>query len=205
MLVPAMSLTEVRKEIAKDFPIIYRKAVFVLTKMEKRYRPLKGKLVEQLFDYRSKNNNRWFYKISLIKDDPIVQFMVYYESKRGLCAVVPMNESETLVYLTAHFFNRYNERLHLNLVRPYDILVSYMMDNLAYHRRRIETVSPGVHKIFCVSERGICLGTELREVDFVRLNTFVTKDMLMGDQIENHETMSKVLDKYSVHYFETDE
>src|ERR1043165_7166493 len=123
MIVPAMSLQEVRKEIAKDFPILYRKAQYVFGKLEKQHRPLGNKFIEEVFDYYSKYKNHWLYKFSISKAESIVQFMVYFESKRGLSAVLMMHDSETLVYMTAHFFNRYNERLHLNLVKPYDILV----------------------------------------------------------------------------------
>jgi len=51
MLVPLMTIEEIRREINKDFPIVFRKMGYVAQKLKKKF--------VQFFDYYSKyKNNR---------------------------------------------------------------------------------------------------------------------------------------------------
>src|SRR5205814_4869891 len=117
MLVPAMSLQEIRAEFDKDFPIIFRKSSYVCEQVHKRYKPRIDEVVEHVYDYTSKYKNTWLYKVMVSKKKSESRYLLYFYGARGLVGIQPCTiQNETvLIYLTAHFINRYNERLKLNL------------------------------------------------------------------------------------------
>ena len=53
MLVPSMTDEEIRKEIEKDFPILYRKSLYVAAEIKKQNMPLQKKRIIKTFDYVS--------------------------------------------------------------------------------------------------------------------------------------------------------
>ena len=122
MIVPSMSFEEMRKEIEKDFEILYRKAKFVTRKVEHDNSPLSNKRIIKYFDYYSKYKNTWIYKVDISKKYNIVSFMVYFYGDKGLNAFEKLTNGESICYFTAHFFRRFNERCKLNLTVPNDII-----------------------------------------------------------------------------------
>lgn len=193
MLVPAMTLTDIRKEIEKDFPILHRKSGYITQKLSRLYSDsLREKKVTRFFDYQSKYKNKWIYKIELSKKKTNVTFLTYYYGKKGLTAIEPMS-GNTLLYFTAHFFNRYNERRKLNLTMPNDIMQAFLNDNMNFNFQRLEEFRPGVFKIFGVTQSGVVLGIYHVKLNFYKLNTFITSDMLKSGQTEMEQQLKDAL------------
>jgi len=81
MLVPAMTLKEVRREFEKDFEIIFRKATYVSHKLEKNLsKTMKEKGFVRFYDYFSKYKNKWIYRMHINKKQDIVSFMMFYDN-----------------------------------------------------------------------------------------------------------------------------
>ena len=103
---------------------------------------------------------------------------------------------EVLFFFTSHFFNRYNERLNLNLVHPKDIMTNFVSLNEKFQAEHLGEVNKDVQKIFVVNQLGIMLGHFDMKLKVMYLNTFITHDMLKGEQVEKFKQLSNHLDKY---------
>lgn len=196
MLVPSMNLSEIRKEIAKDFQIVFRKSRYVLEDILKANRPLRGKRIIKVLDYLSKHKNTWIYKWDIDKKVCVANYLVWYYGDRGLTAVESFSNSDQLFYYTSHYFKRYNERLNLQINDPKTLLHTFMNNHLAYTFEFLDEVSPGVWKFFAVTKNGVALGTYIKSLKYYKMNTFITHAMLKGNQLEMKAFKSAELDKY---------
>lgn len=196
-----MTLEEVRREIAKDYPILFRKSFYVCRKLEKSLSKVaKGKGFVAFYDYCSKYKNNWMYRIEITKKRSGVSSMLIYHNGKGNVGITVTDGTEgvVIIYHTGHFFNRYNERLKLNLQSRDEIIRSYMNQMCDYGFEELEEIEPGVKKIFCKITSGILLGTYNSKLKFMKANTFLSLDMLRGNQIELHnEIMNDELNKYA--------
>jgi len=201
MLVPSMSLEEIRREIHKDIIIVYRKVRYTVLDLKKANKPLGNRRIVRLLPYRSTQKNTWLIKIEIDKQGTMLSFLVYYYTNNGLAAIEVFFNSAMMMYFTTHFFKRYNERLKLNCKTPEELLHTFMNNHYSYRVQKLEQLDAGVHKIFAVTEKGVGLGTQLTDRNFIKMNTFITNDMLLGTQVELQARLKGELDKYlsSVH------
>ena len=196
MLVPSMTDEEIRKEIEKDFPILYRKSLYVAAEIKKQNMPLQKKRIIKTFDYVSKNKNNWIYKIDINKKITVLVYLAYFYSDRGLTAIEVFNHSDVLLFFSAHFFKRYNERLHLNIVLPKDLLHKYIDDHVGYLFTTLEKVNDNLESVFGTTPTGVVLGTYHKDLQYVNVNTFITHDMLKGNQLENEKKLREFSAKH---------
>ena len=182
MLVPNMTLEEIRKEIEKDYPILYRKLGYMEHDLRKR---LFKKQIDdgytKFFDYSSKLKNEWICRIHFHKKETYNALLLYFFDGKGVCGIA-LTENWVLVYHTGHFFKRYNERRNLNLVHMKDIIRVYMDENIVYTFSLYKEVSPGVFLIFGKIDSGTIFGTLYEKSKFVKVNTFLPNDMLNDRQ-----------------------
>jgi hypothetical protein len=184
MLVPSMTLQEIRKEINKDFPILFRKTIYVLQKLEKQLQKAeKKKGFTAFYNYCSKYKNQWIYRLNITKKQSLSTCMLLYHNGRGHIAIAT-TQNLNLIYHTPHFFERYNERLQLGLKTQNEIYQSYMNETPTYKFQNLEEISPGIFTMFCVIDSGIILGIHNEPLKMIKANTFLTHDMLRKDQRE---------------------
>ncbi len=199
MLVPQMSMEEMIKEVKNDLPILERKSGYHAVKLFKICSPIGAKTVIRLFDYYSKHKNKWIYKIHLSKQERTGAYITYFESEKGLCAIMPTtlaNNNIHVFFLTSHFFNRYNERLQLKLIHPKDIISHFILHNEKLQSELIKEVNQYVYEIFAVTVEGVLLGHHDTKLNVVYINTFITHDMLKGEQVDRYKHMSSLLDEF---------
>jgi hypothetical protein len=189
MIVPSMTLEEIRKEIDKEFPILYRKVGYVIHDLKKQLH--KKQLDEgftKCFDYTSKFKNQWIYRIHLHKKEVEKAAMVLFFDGKGICGIA-IAADYSLIYHTGHFFRRYNERLNLNLVHTKDIMVAYMKENMVYAFKAYKQAAPGIYLVFGQVESGTVLGTLNEKLRIVKVNTFLPNDMLNNRQKDYAEKL----------------
>ena len=196
MLVPSMTMAEIRKEMEKDFPILQRKSLYMIQDLSRARKKSENKSYFEVNDYLSKYKNKWLYKIAFNAKVFHTAYLAYYYNDIGLVAIEPLPSHNYLIFYTTHFFKRYNERLHLNIVKPYDILRHYVEKHMSYNIKPVEELSQGMKKVFGISSEGILLGTYNDELRFYKMNTFLTSEMLKGNQIEEKNVMQQLLDKH---------
>ena len=131
MLVPSMTLGEIRKEMKKDFPILQRKSLYMIKDLSDERKKSKDKSFSGVYDYLSKYKNKWLYKIAFNAKVYHAAYLAYFYNDVGLVAIEPLPSANYLIFYTTHFFKRYNERLNLNIVKPYDILHHYVEKHMS--------------------------------------------------------------------------
>jgi len=196
MLVPSMSIDELRIEMGKDMLILMRKSDYVAHKLMRAHMPLKDKHIVRFYDYYSKYKNNWIYRIEMTKKITLFSYMAYFETPKGINAMYMLQPQLALCYFTSHVFNRYNERTKLNLVKPIEIMQSFMNNNGQMQAETLEETSAKIAKVFVVSDSGVLLGWYDGEKKFYKFNTFITHEMLKGDQLEREAELKLQLEKY---------
>mgnify|MGYP006988920776 FL=1 len=101
----------------------------------------------------------------------------------------PLAKAEK-VFFTPHFFDRYRERTGL----PMDMPKMEVMKDWIKKNQHLNSDVQGSEKypdgIFCVYPSGVALGRELPDGNS-EMRTFVTYDMLRGEQVEKSENQSR--------------
>ncbi len=195
MLIPTMTLHEIRKDLDKDYPSVKNKAAHMAHKVARVFGPGKDKSVIRFFEYCSFNKNKWIYKVQINKKQEQFQLFTYYYNNKGLNAFSLLEQFDYLLHFTGHFFQRYNQRLRLNLVQPNDVIRAYMEENVSYTFYKRKVISKGITKIFCLTERGIILGTQDDNTKVYHMNTFIPYFMLGNKKIKVIEEMLNCLIK----------
>ena len=198
MLIPTMTVEEVRKEIEKDAPILMRKANYVAVDLAKSLsKPQRIKGHVAFYEYTSKYKNKWMYRIEIAKKQNIISCMMLYHNGKGHVGIA-VSLLKGIIYHTGHFFQRYNERSNLHLKSLDEIMRSYMDHTTRFDFQPLDEIAPGIRKVFCRIEPGVILGTINHHLNLIKANTFLSREMLRGDQIELHnQLMSEELNKYA--------
>lgn len=198
MILPTMTLEEIRKEIEKDFPILYRKMNYVANDLKKKLsKDTKRKGFIEFFDYYSKYKNHWIYKIEITKTTFFNLAMLLYHDDKGFAGISVTHEMN-IIYHTGHFFKRYNERRKLGLNSTTDIVKAFLTENTICQFNELEEIEPGIFKTFCIIPTGIMLGIFNRPIMLIKANTFLTNDMLFKNQIELKAQIKDELEKYKL-------
>jgi len=204
MLVPAMNLEEIRKELTKDFEIVERKSLYVVKDLKRQHAPLRDKRIIKVYDYQSKFKNNWIFKWDVDKKSSVCVYLTWYIGHRGLTAIQGFPYNNCLFYYTSHYFKRYNERLGLGITDPKKLLHTFMHNHLAYSFQYLEEIDRGVHKFFAYTKNGVALGTYVQFHNYYKMNTFITHDMLKGSQLDIMAYKKAELDKYLATYHKFD-
>ncbi len=182
MMVPGMTLEEIKKEVAKDFAILYRKMGYVTEEMHKKWRrEKKPDGYAEFFNYTSKYKNHWIYRLQSFKKYCAASAMLLYYNGKGHAAI-SVSKDISIIYHTGHFFLRYNERRNLQLKTLEDIVRAYMNENFDIEYLDLEKISDKVTHIFGEIDSGVVLGSFHRRLDFLRLNTYLPHHMLSRNQ-----------------------
>ena len=196
MIVPSMTLEEIRKEIEKDIPIVIRKMEYVSNDVGKKLSKVEKKNgFEYYYEYYSKYKNNWICRVVDKSDEIDVFPMLIYHNGIGHVSMT-ITPDMNIIYLTAHFIKRYNERCNLRLNTYNEIIRAYMRENIRYDIRKIEMVEPGIYKMFCVISSGIILGMLNNNIKLMKANTFIPNSMLNKNQSELHFMVANELEKY---------
>jgi len=196
MLVPSMTLQEIRREINLEKPIVFRKVQFLIHDFMRAKKPHGKDVFVRHYDYVSKYKNKWLFRIGINRHQAELSYLVYYYNDIGLVGILVFDDDDELMYLTSHLFKRFNERLRLNLTTPREIMVKFLDEFPGFNGKRIETIEPGVYKMFYGSTAGYFLGINNMNLKFIKMNTFITHDMLKGEQHETADILRKEIAKY---------
>jgi hypothetical protein len=196
MIIPTMTLEEIRKELEKDYPIVLRKMYYIIQDLNKKQSKatLKQGYVHS-FDYLSKYKNHWLCQVRSGKKKNNYRSMMLYHNGKGHAAI-SMTDEKHIIYHTGHFFERHNERLRLGLNNLNDIIRAYMVEDDIVRFQEMEEIEPGIWKVFGMIESGIILGMFNKPLDLLKINTFVANDMLTKNQKELTEELIESLEKY---------
>jgi hypothetical protein len=192
MIVPKMSWDELRREFFEDIRIVQ-------ARNSNQSRIFQQKMVKQkqqhsLFTepYISPHRNQWlcFHDVSISNKECFYTQCCLYYDHIGLKTLSVVNvkepDQQAIIRLNSHFYNRYNERMELRLLKPEQIVKHFYRNNFRRHHPidNLPTEEDGHLRIFMTSESGVMLGYRYLEKELVEMKTFITYDMLKGDQVD---------------------
>ena len=196
MIVPSMTLEEIRKEIEKDFPILQRKMGYVANDLGKKLSKVEKRQSNTYFyDYISKYKNYWIYRITANRIGPTYSAIMLYHNGRGHVGITSTSDLY-ITYFTGHFFERYNERRKLGLKTIPDIARAFITEFDNFKFQEMEQIDEGIYKIFGTISSGIVLGMFNKPLMLVKANTFVANETLTKNQKELMIDLNESLEKY---------
>jgi hypothetical protein len=196
MILPGMTLEEIRKEINKDFPILYRKMNYVQEDLDKKYsKSQKKEGYDEYFEYNSKYKNKYIYRIFRKHKKTERQSMLIYHNGIGHVGISVTFEMH-IIYYTVHFFKRYNERRNLGFTLHTDIVRNLLSENNQIAFNEIDEIAPDIFTIYGYIESGMILGIYNSKLDLVKLNTYLTTEMLNKNQNNRIAYLKEILKKY---------
>jgi len=196
MLVPSMTLEEIKKEIAKDFPIVFRKSEYLAQDLKRSLKHTHFEKEVRFYDYLSKYKNNWIIRIEEQKKGSMVTFITWYYNEAGLTAIIPVENNDYLSFFTAGFFKSFNERMQLNLTLPNDIIRAYADENLINGDVKLGYCAKGIYKFYCSTPHGYVLGTCNEYEKFYKLHAFMTHEMLKGREGELEKVMNEEVERF---------
>lgn len=182
-----MNTQEISNEIVRDYKMVSTKGEYLTESLRRKALKSKDKCARGIFDYISKNHNKWLIICEYKKKSQRFFSIAYYIDKYGFNAIIYDDNLKNLTHLTPHFFSRYNERF---LQRPnlskLEILKIFIEKNSFGFIQYLQDTNEIKNGIFVKNEDGIGLGFYEDLIGPIQrifhLKTFITDDMTKGNQ-----------------------
>ena len=191
MIVPSMNDNEVRAQIKPEFDKIHKTT---LVRLSDEYRKERKKLsidktraYTRIYPIKTTGKNTWLIFINKrahckkFLDDSGTNFVciVYCFNQTGIRVFREVGDHRTRVF-SAHFFQRYNERLKLNILNTLDIVKHYF----TYNNDVSEGQYPKNNKNYAVgyARDGLLLGLVESNDTWLYWKTFVNRGIVRKGQ-----------------------
>lgn len=181
MIVETMSHEEVAQEIIYDFPIVHRKAQYVLDKIKRDLIKSKKFPFLKIYEYVSPSKNKWLFVINVIsKKEHHINCTNYHYTNIGFRACYYMSDgtSDKIAFFNGHFFARYAERKNLNIVDPLEKVKNFLLTNryVSFKKQKGDDL-----KIVGIINDGMVFGRKITPTIAI-FNTFITPEMMSEEQ-----------------------
>lgn len=183
MIINTMSIQEVRNEIQKEVPYLFRSGeqkakLLIRTRLKKRLPSIKGS-----FYVNSPRRTRWLIIIECPKNLPTFFLFIalYKDGVKTKAIQVDTYANGILTVISEHFFHRYAERFGLPSGKMEDVMARYFQRNANFSACRM-----GEQSTYSFPE-GFGLGSfdETTRVNYI--NTFLSTPMLFENQAIQRE------------------
>jgi len=194
-----MNSEELVVEVYRDLEVVYRKANYLTQGLRREAIKSKGKYVQRIFDYKSPRHNQWFIVADHYVKDPYFTAVVLYTNHFGLNGILVDKDHRTLMHITSHFLDRYNDRFlkkmgasHLELLKRF-IPANSVQTIMTLHKN-----DNTKKQIFGRFHEGVGLGYKesfpARGKVLYHFNTFISNEMVLRYQFEDYNTLGKLYD-----------
>jgi hypothetical protein len=207
MIVPAMSVTEIQKELSMDYEYClariqrdmnqYRRAIIKSSKFPMCFKPVDCVTPSRnhfiiFLEAKSKKN----------ANDPFITLVGYYLRPEGIYAamLLPTNGSDKhIIIYPPHFFERYKQRYLNEDVCSLDAIKTYFRINPTNMLK-----FDNAKKFSGSCNQGFVFG-EMLSSNVLIIKTFISQDMLKGEQVDlNDKLLNQLSDlndsKISINY-----
>ncbi|MFM2226081.1 MAG: hypothetical protein RJA07_2283 [Bacteroidota bacterium] len=204
MIVPSMTLHEIRKALVYD----YEHEVHARMKADEII--AKGKWIRggrkdfvETNSFITNTRNKWRIIVNCNKGNVSTNAYVISYNEIGITASHFLfgRETEHLMHFNTHFFKRYKERLKINLDKPEDLVKYFFRHNLVMLPSYFP-MDDGAQQLFCCLDGGIGLGKYYEEESIHEFKTFVDNSLLHNNQKEQIqkiwiETIAELTDEFN--------
>lgn len=202
MILSTMNTQEIANEIARDKNMVFTKGKYLTESLRRKSIKSKDKCAREIFDYISKNHNKWIIKSDYHKKSQQFIAVVYYIDQYGFNAIMIQDDQISLTHFTPHFLSRYNQRfLGQPNLSKLEILKIFLEKNAFGFVEYLQDTDEMKNGIFIKIEDGIGLGFyENLKGPILRifhLKTFITDDMTKGNQEDHLDRMARLYKAYS--------
>jgi hypothetical protein len=200
MIVPNMSLLEIRKSVFDDFvcEIKSKMQSIKVTHHGKWIRNGRKDFVETI-PYRVKSRNNWRITVACGNNGvTAIPYLISYNNIGMTASHIPLDfDSMPLMHFNTHFFKRYRERGKISIEKPEDLVKFFFRKNTfllpCYSPRK-----DGTQQLFTPLLGGVGLGNYHEESGICEYKTFVDNSLLrqnQKDEINNiwTETIKEML------------
>jgi hypothetical protein len=196
MIVDTMTDMEVTKEIMTDYVALVGTSLKRLSdeynRERKRRRIPKEASYMKYYEIRTRKKNRWLVPMSKPPADTKFTgnacsgFITYHYGPHGLRVYKVIPDGGLSVF-NSHVFQRYNERMGLNIKEPLEIIKHFFTYNGFFHYR-LKVEGSTTFSIGRCRE-GLLLGTLENQGAWIMHRTFISKQMMKEDQEEIRRNM----------------
>lgn len=203
MLVPAMNPKEVTAEVLRDLSKLKNTQARLLEEYHRERKRLKidkTRMYTKVYPIKTKAKNTWL--IFIHKPPALERYhrydyvaccpIVYYYGKEGFTALRYIEEADMLEVFWGHLFNRYNERMQLNLKTPLETMIHFFSNNGYFEH--LKTTDGNRVKTVGVCAEGLVFGEVMHEEKWQVNKTFITKEMAYKNQAKLQEKILKLLE-----------
>lgn len=189
MFVESMTFEEIRAEFEKEKNALTNKILNHSGQVLKLMRKTNMSSYDKYFDYISPRKNRWVYHFGASakgKDNFTITNYCYFYTHSSYAVINYAPVTDHLTYLSGHFFTRFLQREKLNTESIHDIVRTYFKTNETTVTQAIKEEKPGtgIYQAFVQSKTGVGLGYIYSKERITEMRTFITNDMLKGNQVE---------------------
>ena len=197
MLVENMTPLEVGAEIMKDWPFAitcWDRLCNDYDKLRRKGNVNKSSTYPIAFPIKTSKRNNWIFILSKAPSDESYRgassinicSLTYYFNTKGL-RVFKIMPTGGLNVFNGHLFQRYNERMELNLIEPMEVVKQFFMNNGYFTSKIIKKDDRDFTITVC--RDGLLLGEMQENGTWLVNKTFITKDQkfLFQDEIEAAE------------------
>jgi hypothetical protein len=199
MLVPAMNRHEVLSEIKRDQKKLvetsYPRLVKEYEKERKKLKINKTEAWGKVYQIRTAAKNNWLVFIAKCPAAPVYNnefdlvcgCFVYQHTNKGMQVMRQMQNGTGVEVFNGHVFARFNQRLHLNLTNPLDIVKRFFLHN-GYNTTDLQEKNG---KLFSTAmcKEGLLLGNYYKDPFWLIHKTFISKELERKDQLKKEREM----------------
>ena len=203
MIVPGMSLQEIKKSLLNDYDTELRARLNFIDITYKRKWLLNGKhdAIETIhFPAKSKNN--WRITVHCQKTHVhVVPYLISYNEFGIVAALLtPSLTPMAFMHFNTHFFQRYRERAKIKADKPVELVKTFFKQNM-YMMPASITQENGSEQVFTPLNGGVGLGIYHEADDIYEFKTFVDNSLLKEEQFQkiaeiHHETFKVLTEAY---------
>ena len=184
MIVPGMTLPEIRQAVLKDFQSELRNKLNSIMVTHKRKWQLNGgrdTLETILFPVKSKNDWRIIIECSAFGAVGMAYLVSYADTGITASYLCTAFDGLSFMHFNPHFFQRYRERLKLTIEKPEELVKTFFKKNRHLFPGFLDT-EDGSKQMFVPLRGGVGLGLHHPTDDIYEFKTFVDDSLLKENQ-----------------------
>ena len=189
MLVETMNALEVHRELITDLEYVQRKGKIESEILRKAMLRKKQQLETCAITYKTPRRNDWNLILQIRPDFIKVAFYIKGWDRRGLVAysiqfadLGTPQEDKYIVKYSAHFFQRYNERMLLGFSDSGKVIKHFFKRNFDYEVGQSELLEDGTMLVHFVFKEGIGIGWKDVDRKTLHFKTFIANSTLTRKQ-----------------------
>ena len=203
MIVPGMSLSEIKQALIKDYQSDLRSKLNSIEIMYKRKFALNGhRNYTETVLCPAKSRNYWRIIVECKIDHVHLTPYLVYQGKTGLCVAHLSLMTAPIVFMnfSSHFFTRFKERAKVKPTKPEEVIKLFFKTN-SYLTPCYMAQDDNSEQLFTPLYGGLGLGIYHQHDDIFEFKTFVDDTLLKPEQLKqigevHMETLKTIIESF---------